>query len=61
MRLVSKAKPVNTLIDDYLRSLKAAEFMRTRVPGVWIPEVILDRMAKTPAQRLSVVRLGYRG
>jgi methylenetetrahydrofolate reductase (NADPH) len=34
-----------------LRSLKAAEFMRTRVPGVWIPDAIMDRMAKTPRQR----------
>jgi methylenetetrahydrofolate reductase (NADPH) len=34
-----------------LRSRKAAEFMRTRVPGVWIPEAIVERMAKTPAQR----------
>jgi len=31
-----------------LRSLKAAEFMRTRVPGVWIPDAIVDRLAKTP-------------
>jgi methylenetetrahydrofolate reductase (NADPH) len=31
-----------------LRSLKAAEFMRTRVPGVWIPDAVVARMAKTP-------------
>ncbi len=31
-----------------LRSAKAAEFMRTRVPGVWIPDGLVDRMAKTP-------------
>jgi methylenetetrahydrofolate reductase (NADPH) len=31
-----------------LRSLKAAEFMRTRVPGVWIPDAVAARMAKTP-------------
>jgi methylenetetrahydrofolate reductase (NADPH) len=34
-----------------LRSLKAAEFMRTRVPGVWIPDEIMQRMAKTPRER----------
>jgi methylenetetrahydrofolate reductase (NADPH) len=34
-----------------LRSKKAAEFMRTRVPGVWIPDAIMDRMAKTPKER----------
>jgi methylenetetrahydrofolate reductase (NADPH) len=34
-----------------LRSLKAAEFMRTRVPGVWIPDAIVDRLAKTPRAR----------
>ena len=34
-----------------LRSLKAAEFMRTRVPGVWIPDAIVERMARTPRQR----------
>jgi methylenetetrahydrofolate reductase (NADPH) len=28
-----------------LRSLKAAEFMRDRVPGVWVPDAILKRMA----------------
>lgn len=31
-----------------LRSPKAAEFMRTRVPGVHIPEAVVDRMKKTP-------------
>jgi methylenetetrahydrofolate reductase (NADPH) len=31
-----------------LRSAKAAEFMRTRVPGVWVPDAIVSRMAKTP-------------
>ena len=31
-----------------LRSLKAAEFLRSRVPGVWIPDDIMRRMAKTP-------------
>jgi methylenetetrahydrofolate reductase (NADPH) len=34
-----------------LRSLKAAEFMRTRVPGVWIPDAIVERLAKTPRAR----------
>jgi methylenetetrahydrofolate reductase (NADPH) len=31
-----------------LRSEKAAEFMRTKVPGVWIPDEVVDRLAKTP-------------
>ncbi|MEM7129172.1 MAG: methylenetetrahydrofolate reductase [Chloroflexota bacterium] len=31
-----------------LRSEKAAEFMRTKVPGVWIPNEVVDRLAKTP-------------
>jgi methylenetetrahydrofolate reductase (NADPH) len=30
-----------------LRSAKAAEFMRSKVPGVWIPDQIVDRLAKT--------------
>ncbi len=30
-----------------LRSEKAAEFMRTKVPGVWIPDEVVDRLAKT--------------
>jgi methylenetetrahydrofolate reductase (NADPH) len=34
-----------------LRSGKAAEFMRTRVPGVCIPDEILERLAKTPRPR----------
>jgi methylenetetrahydrofolate reductase (NADPH) len=34
-----------------LRSAKAAEFMRTRVPGVWIPDAIMERMSKTPKNR----------
>jgi methylenetetrahydrofolate reductase (NADPH) len=32
-----------------LRSEKAAEFMRTKVPGVIIPDEIVDRLRKTPA------------
>jgi methylenetetrahydrofolate reductase (NADPH) len=31
-----------------LRSEKAAEYMRTKVPGVWIPDEIVNRLAKTP-------------
>lgn len=34
-----------------LRNAKAAEFMRTRVPGVWIPDAIMERMTKTPKPR----------
>ncbi len=34
-----------------LRSEKAAEFMRTKVPGVVIPDEIVDRLRKTPKAR----------
>ena len=34
-----------------LRSEKVAEFMRTRVPGVWIPDAVVARLAKTPAKQ----------
>jgi methylenetetrahydrofolate reductase (NADPH) len=34
-----------------LRSPKTAEFMRTRVPGVSIPDALIDRLSKTPAGR----------
>ena len=34
-----------------LRSDKAAEFMRTKVPGVVIPDEIVDRLRKTPASK----------
>lgn len=34
-----------------LRSPKAAEFIRTRVPGVVIPDAIIDRLNKTPRER----------
>jgi methylenetetrahydrofolate reductase (NADPH) len=34
-----------------LRSAKAAEFMRTRVPGVFIPDAVVERLAKTPTRR----------
>jgi methylenetetrahydrofolate reductase (NADPH) len=32
-----------------LRSAKGAEFMRARVPGVHIPDSVVDRMRKTPS------------
>lgn len=31
-----------------LRSEQAAEFMHSRVPGVHIPDAVVDRLAKTP-------------
>jgi len=31
-----------------LRSERAAEYMRTKVPGIWIPDEIVDRMARVP-------------
>ncbi len=34
-----------------LRSEKTAEFMRTKVPGVVIPDVIVERLRQTPAKR----------
>jgi methylenetetrahydrofolate reductase (NADPH) len=34
-----------------LRSEKAAEFMRTKVPGVFIPDEIVERLRKTPKKR----------
>jgi methylenetetrahydrofolate reductase (NADPH) len=34
-----------------LRSEKAAEFMRTKVPGVWIPDAVVDRLAKAPPKQ----------
>jgi len=34
-----------------LRSAKAAEFMRARIPGVVIPDAIVDRLRKTPKAR----------
>ena len=34
-----------------LRSDKAAEYMRTRVPGVHIPDAIVERLRKTPRDR----------
>lgn len=34
-----------------LRSERAAEFMRSKVPGVHIPNAIIDRLKKTPKQQ----------
>lgn len=34
-----------------LRSEKAAEFMRTKVPGVHIPDAIVERLRKTPKNK----------
>jgi methylenetetrahydrofolate reductase (NADPH) len=34
-----------------LRSEKAAEFMRTKVPGIVIPDEVVERLRKTPKER----------
>lgn len=34
-----------------LRSEKAAEFMRTKVPGVYIPDAIVERLRQTPKEK----------
>lgn len=34
-----------------LKSPKQAEFLRTKVPGVWIPDAVIERMKKTPRER----------
>jgi methylenetetrahydrofolate reductase (NADPH) len=34
-----------------LRSEKAAEFMRTKVPGVHIPEAVVERLRQTPKEK----------
>lgn len=34
-----------------LRNEKAAEFMRTKVPGVWIPDEVVARLAKTSKEQ----------
>jgi methylenetetrahydrofolate reductase (NADPH) len=34
-----------------LRSVKAAEYMRTKVPGVHIPDEIVERLRRTPADK----------
>jgi methylenetetrahydrofolate reductase (NADPH) len=36
-----------------LKGWKTAEFMRTRVPGVYIPDTIVDRLKKTPPARMQ--------
>jgi len=38
-----------------LRSDRAAEFMRTKVPGVVIPDEIVDRLRKTPSEKKQEV------
>ena len=34
-----------------LRNEKVAEFMRTKVPGVWIPDAVVERLTKTPKEK----------
>jgi methylenetetrahydrofolate reductase (NADPH) len=34
-----------------LRSERAAEFMRTKVPGVFIPDEVVERLRKTPKKQ----------
>jgi methylenetetrahydrofolate reductase (NADPH) len=34
-----------------IRNEKVAEFMRTKVPGVWIPDAVVERLAKTPKEQ----------
>lgn len=34
-----------------IRNEKVAQFMRTKVPGVWIPDAVVDRLAKTPKEQ----------
>lgn len=34
-----------------LKTPKQAEFLRTRVPGVWIPDPIVERMKQAPRER----------
>lgn len=34
-----------------IRSARAGEWMRTNVPGVWIPDELIDRMHKTPKKQ----------
>jgi len=38
-----------------LRSDRAAEFMRTKVPGVVIPDEVVDRLRKTPSEKKQEV------
>jgi methylenetetrahydrofolate reductase (NADPH) len=37
-----------------LRSAAAAEWMRRHIPGVMIPEAVIDRLRRTPASRQAV-------
>lgn len=34
-----------------IRSHKAGEFMRSKVPGVWIPDSVMNRLATTPVKQ----------
>lgn len=34
-----------------IRTTKAAHFLRTKVPGVWIPDEVVKRMEQTPKER----------
>ena len=34
-----------------IRSTKVAQFMRDKVPGVWIPDEVMQRMEKTPKDK----------
>jgi methylenetetrahydrofolate reductase (NADPH) len=34
-----------------LRSEKAAEFIRTKIPGVYIPDTVVERLRKTPKEK----------
>jgi methylenetetrahydrofolate reductase (NADPH) len=34
-----------------LRSVRAAEYLRTKVPGVYVPQEIVDRLRKVPKER----------
>ncbi len=36
-----------------LRGAKAAEYMRTHVPGVVIPDAVVQRLAKTPKEKMQ--------
>src|SRR3990170_3224792 len=38
-------------LDTPPRSEKAAEFIRSKVPGVWIPDAVVERLAKTPKKQ----------
>lgn len=34
-----------------LRSIKAAEYLNTKVPGVYIPDALMERLRKTPKEK----------